>query len=135
MERNVAPSTQNQALNALLFFYRKVLEKDIASYIEAVKARERPRFPVVLSELEETYYLVCVLMYGGGRLGSQAVRLCVKDLDLERGLVTVYSGKGDRDRITVFPKRLVLEFENYSPGCVKSTSRVGGRRAAGGRGG
>ena len=120
VERNVAPSTQNQALNALVFFYRHVLEKEIDPYIEAVKARERRRLPVVLSreeveavlaELDEIYYLVCALMYGGGLRVSETVRLRVKDLDLERGLVTVYSGKGDRDRITVFPRRLVPEFE------------------------
>ena len=71
----------------------------------------RKEVEMILAELDETYYLVCALMYGGGLRVSETVRLRVKDLDLERGLVTVYSGKGDRDRITVFPRRLVPEFE------------------------
>ncbi|MBX6421993.1 integron integrase [Thermosulfurimonas sp. F29] len=120
VERNVAPATQNQALNALVFFYRKVLEKNIDPYIEAVKAREKRRLPVVLSreeveavlsELEETYYLICALMYGGGLRVSETVRLRVKDLDFERGLITVFSGKGDKDRVTVFPRKLTPELE------------------------
>ncbi len=120
VERNVAPSTQNQALNALVFFYRHVLEKEIDPYIEAVTAREKRRLQVVLSreeveavlsELEETYYLICALMYGGGLRVSETVRLRVKDLDFERGLITVYSGKGDKDRVTVFPRKLTPELE------------------------
>jgi len=120
VERNVAPSTQNQALNALVFFYRQVLEKEIDPYIDAVKARERRRLPVVLSreeveavlsELEETYHLICALMYGGGLRISETVRLRVKDLDFERGLITVFSGKGDKDRVTVFPRKLTPELE------------------------
>jgi len=96
-----------------------VLEKEIDPYIEAVKARER-RLPVVLSreeveavlsELEETHYLICALMYGGGLRVSEAVRLRVKDLDFERGLITVFSGKGDKDRVTVFPRELTPELE------------------------
>ena len=96
-----------------------MLEKEIDPYIEAVKARER-RLPVVLSreeveavlsELEETHYLICALMYGGGLRVSEAVRLRVKDLDFERGLITVFSGKGDKDRVTVFPRELTPELE------------------------
>ncbi len=120
VEKHVAPSTQNQALNALVFFFREGLEQDISPYIEAVKARERRRLPVVLtreevqevlSGLEEVSYLICALMYGGGLRVSEAVRLRVKDLNFERGLVTVYSGKGDRDRVTVLPRKLKPEFE------------------------
>ena len=120
VERRVAPSTQNQALNALVFFFREGLERDIGPYIEAVKAREKRRLPVVLSreeveavlaELEEQYYLVCALMYGGGLRVSEAVRLRIKDLDFGRGLITVYSGEGDRDRVTVLPRKLEPEFE------------------------
>ncbi len=56
----------------------------------------------VLSGLEELYYLIRALMYGLGV--SEVVRLRVKDLDFKRGLVTVYSGKGDRDRVTILPR-------------------------------
>ena len=125
MERHVAPSTQNQALNALVFFFREGLEKDIGPYIEAVKVKERRRLPValtreevqkVLSHFEELYYLICALMYGGGLRVSEAVRVRVKDLDFERGLITVYSGKGDQDRVTVLPRRLEPEFEVHLAG-------------------
>ncbi len=120
VERHVAPSTQNQALNALVFFFREGLEQDIGPYIEAVKAKERRRLPVVLTReevqevlfnLEEPYYLICALMYGGGLRVSEAVKVRIKDLNFEQGLITVYSGKGDQDRVTVLPRRLEPEFE------------------------
>ncbi|OAQ20040.1 tyrosine-type recombinase/integrase [Thermosulfurimonas dismutans] len=140
VERNVAPSTQNQALNALVFFYRHVLEKEIDPYIEAVKARERRRLPVVLSreeveavlsvsELEETYYLICALMYGGGLRVSETVRLRVKDLDFERGLITVFSGKGDKDRVTVDPRTETVRRHHIHPSAVQRAFKKALRKA------
>jgi len=122
VEKRVSPSTQNQALNALVFFYRYVLEKEIDPYIDAVKARERRRLPVVLSReevervlslLEAPYYLICALMYGGGLRVSEVVRLRIKDIDFEQGLLIVYSGKGDQDRVTVLPKKLIPKLQEH----------------------
>jgi len=110
----VSFATQKQALNALVFFYRDVCgceEVDLQ-----VKMRKRsPRMPVVLSreeikrfldKLEPVYRSPAKLQYGAGLRLKELVRLRVKDLDLERGLLTVRSGKGDKDRTTMIPKGL-----------------------------
>lgn len=122
VEKRVSPPTQNQALNALVFFYRYVLEKEIGLYIEAVKAREQRRLPVVLSreevervlsQLKVPYYLICALMYGGGLRVSEVARFRIKNLDFNRGLLIIYSGKGDKDRVTVLPKKLIPELQDH----------------------
>ena len=115
VERKVAASTQNQALNAILFLYRYVLNIDTGEAIDAVRAQKRRRLPVVLS-IDEVQQVFCVmkgtsrlmamLTYGCGLRLSECLNLRVKDLDLERGIVIVRSGKGDKDRRTVFPDRL-----------------------------
>ena len=107
-------SSQKQALNALVFFYRDVCgceEIDLQ-----VKMRKRPpRMPVVLTRseinrvldhLEPLYQTPARLQYGSGLRLSELVTLRVKDLDLDRGLLTVRGGKGDRDRVTVIPESL-----------------------------
>ncbi len=107
-------STQKQALNALVFFY-----KDVCGWEEVclnVKMRKkRPRMPVVLSRaevnevldlLEPLYRLPAKVQYGSGVRLSELVRLRVKDVDLDRGLLTVRGGKGDRDRVTMLPMSL-----------------------------
>jgi integron integrase len=116
VEREVAAATQNQALNAILFFYRHILHIDDGEAIDAVRAKKRRRLPVVLSadevqkvfsSLEGTMRLMAMLTYGCGLRLSECLNLRVKDLDLERGMVIVRSGKGDKDRRTVLPGRLL----------------------------
>jgi integron integrase len=115
VERRVSPATQNQALNAVVFFFRHVLEKDVENVISAVRARQRRRLPVVLTarEVERIFdrmagvqRLMAMLTYGCGLRLQECLNLRIKDIDLEQGAVIVRSGKGDRDRRTVLPERL-----------------------------
>jgi integron integrase len=116
VERHVSASTQNQAKAALLFLYKRVLEVDLPWLDEVVQAKERRRLPVVLSpgevrtlldQLDGTMGLVAALLYGTGLRLLEGLRLRVKDLDFDRLEVTVRSGKGDKDRVTMLPERLV----------------------------
>ena len=117
----VSASTQNQALAALLFLYRDLLERDLE--LEGViRARTRQRIPVVLSEaevravrekLEGESALVVGLLYGSGLRLMEALRLRVKDLDLERRELTVRDGKGGKDRLTVLPQSLVPALQEH----------------------
>jgi len=115
VEGKVAAATQNQALNALSFLYRRVLGREIGNLGPMVRAKKARRLPVVLTRseviellirLEGANRLAAGLMYGAGLRLMEAVRLRAKDLDLERCELVVRNGKGDRDRITVLPSRL-----------------------------
>ncbi|MFM7314146.1 MAG: integron integrase [Cyanobium sp.] len=121
VEEQVSPSTQNQALAALLFLYRELLERELE--LEAVvRARSRQRVPVVLSEAEVRAVrerlngeaaLVVGLLYGSGLRLMEALRLRVKDLDLQRMDITVRDGKGGKDRVTVLPKCLAPALKEH----------------------
>lgn len=116
VEGHVAASTQNQALGALLFLYRDVLKTDIGT-LNAVRARRPKRVPVVLSPQEvarllaaldeiptsQPYGLMARLMYGAGLRLMECCRLRVKDVDVERGQLTIREGKGDKDRFVMLP--------------------------------
>lgn len=113
MEAHVAPSTQNQALAALLFLYRDVLRIPIAVPEQMVRAKGHVRVPEVLSraevwsvlrELRGTPAVVGLLLYGGGLRLLECLQLRVKDLDLERGELIVRAGKGAKDRRTILPE-------------------------------
>jgi integron integrase len=112
----VSASTQNQALSALLFLYQQVLGRELEWLGELVRAKRPKQVPVVLSRqeardvlarLEGPVWLVCALLYGGGLRLLEALRLRVKDLDLERREITVRRGKGQKDRRTVLASALV----------------------------
>lgn len=116
-DEDCAYSTQKQALNALAHFFKYVL--GVKEPVFGVKLRDTgTRVPVVLSKGEtqrvfekiETpdgrYALAARLQYGAGLRLAELVRMRIKDVDLERGTVTVRKGKGDKDRITVLPKSL-----------------------------
>ncbi len=115
VERKVAAATQSQALQALLFLYRHVLAIDLP-WLENVTRATRPRrLPVVLrraevrtmlGQLEGTQWLVASLLYGSGLRLTEALRLRVKDLWLERHELIVRDGKGGKDRVTVVPEAL-----------------------------
>jgi len=103
-ERNVSASTQNQALAALLFLYRDVLDRDVPWLDELVRARRPTRLPVVLSrdevgvvigELQGVHRLMATLLYGAGLRLLECARLRVKDVDFGRSQITVRGGKGD----------------------------------------
>ncbi|MBK8799868.1 MAG: integron integrase [Anaerolineales bacterium] len=120
VEGNVAPSTQNQALHALLFLYRNVLEQPIAGNVEALRACERRRLPTVLTvdetqhvltHLEGVYHLIGLLLYGSGLRLHECLSLRVKDIDFARREIIVRSGKGDKDRVTMLPEKAIPELD------------------------
>ena len=115
-EERVSASTQNQALAALLFLYRTVLGGDVGNLEGVIRARKRQRLPVVLTvgevravlhHLDGAEALVAQLLYGAGLRLMEALRLRIKDVDLEQRCITVRCGKGDKDRRTVLPSSLV----------------------------
>lgn len=134
VDRAVAASTQNQALNALVFLYRHVLEQPLGDIGDAVRAKRPRRLLVVLTNgearrviaaLGAPYHLLAGLMYGAGLRVSEAARLRVKDVELERRVITVRDGKGAKDRTTVLPGRLVRPLGNRIEE-VRDTARAGG---------
>lgn len=119
VELQVSASTQNQALAALLFLYRELLDMDL-DLDGVVRARTRRRLPVVLSEsevkavrrrLQGEPALVVGLLYGSGLRLMEALRLRVKDLDFERRELTVRDGKGGKDRRTLLPESLIPDLQ------------------------
>ena len=117
----VAASTQNQALNALLFLYREVLhlERTVAEF---ERVRRPARLPVVLSQEEVRRLLSAVvaehrlalqLLYGTGLRLMEGLRLRIKDVDFERNQIIVHGGKGDKDRSTMLPAKLKLELQQH----------------------
>lgn len=119
-ERQVAASTQNQALNALVFLYRDVLHRDLEAIDPFPRARRPRRLPVVLTRAEVGALLdhltgmprlVASLLYGSGLRLSEALRLRVKDLDFAYSQLTVRSAKGGKDRRTVLPAALARPLE------------------------
>lgn len=113
--RQVSASTQNQALSALLFLYREVLDRDLP-FIEGIERAKRPqRVPTVLTSeevrrvfihLAGVYYLMASLLYGSGLRVMECVRLRVKDIDFDYRQITVRDGKGEKDRRTMLPHSL-----------------------------
>ncbi len=111
-DAHVSASTQNQALNALLFLYREVLRKKIGYVNGVVRAKKPRRLPVVLTKAEVktllsclsgTTWLMTMLLYGAGLRLLECCRLRVKDIDYSRNQITVRAGKGDKDRYTMLP--------------------------------
>jgi integron integrase len=121
-ERNVAASTQNQALSALLFLYKEVLKQEIG-WLEGVERSKKPvRLPVVLtrdevhavfSGLRGTVKLMAGLLYGSGLRLMECVRLRVKDIDFAYLKITVRDGKGARDRVTMLPINLAESLQRH----------------------
>src|SRR5258708_8211772 len=112
IERNFAASTQNQALSALLFLYKEVLEQQLPWMDDIVRAKTPVRIPVVLTReevrtviagLDGPTRLLALLLYGAGLRLLEAAQLRVKDVDFERNQITVRAGKGAKDRVTMLP--------------------------------
>ena len=122
VERNVAASTQNQALSAILFLYKEVLEKNIGWLDDVERAKRPARLPVVLTaaevravlaHLEGRHRLMANLLYGAGLRLMECVRLRVKDLDFEYRQITVRDGKGQKDRLTMLPDALAGPLQTH----------------------
>lgn len=129
VEGRVSPSTQNQALAALLFLYRDVLRIQLGQPRDYLRALRPRRLPIVLSrdevrallaQLGGQERLVATLLYGGGLRLLEALRLRVHDLDFDRREVIVRAGKGDKDRRTVLPASLVDDLRRHLEGVHES---------------
>jgi integron integrase len=115
-DRNVAASTQNQALNAILFLYREVLHKELDEAIELTHAKRPKRLPTVLTReevaaliglLEDSNRLMAQLLYGSGLRLMECMRLRVKDVDFGLRQILVRDGKGMKDRATMLPETVI----------------------------
>jgi integron integrase len=120
--RKVSASTQNQALAALLFLYVQVLERPIETIGPFTQAKRPVRLPVVLSPIAVAQVLDCMqdptalmarLLYGSGLRLLECASVRVKDIDFDRGEVLVRDGKGQKDRVTMLPERLVAPLEAH----------------------
>ncbi len=117
VRRDVAASTQNQALSALLFLYKVVLRRPLAALDDGVvRARAPQRLPTVfsreesravLAQLEGISWLAASLMYGSGLRLMECLRLRVKDIDFDQARIIVRDGKGRKDRATLLPAATV----------------------------
>lgn len=114
--RQCSPSTQNQALAALLFLYKSVLRIELAHIQDVARAKPKYRLPVVLTpdecarllgRMQAVEWLMASLLYGAGLRLMECLRLRVKDLDFDRLQIVVREGKGGKDRLTILPKGLV----------------------------
>ncbi|MBX3420472.1 MAG: integron integrase [Pirellulaceae bacterium] len=115
VDRNVSASTQNQAFSALLFLFRVVLKRELG-FLDAVRAKNSDRLPVVLSrgevqrlmeQLGGRDLLMAQLLYGAGLRLMECLRLRVKDIEFDTGQILVREGKGRKDRVTVLPAHAV----------------------------
>lgn len=118
----VAASTQNSALNAIVFLYKRVLGVDLGDFSKFQRAKEYKRLPVVFSRneiqrlfehLTGTAWLMASIMYGSGLRIQECSTLRVKDIDPYYGTITVHDAKGFKCRVTVFPNRLNEPFKQY----------------------
>jgi len=116
VKNKVSASTQNQALAAILFLYRDVLEIDLPWLTQVIRAKRPQRLPVVLSRLEVQCVLerlagverlIVSMLYGSGMRLGECLQLRVKDLDLVRRELLIRDAKGQKDRITVLPEALI----------------------------
>lgn len=121
-KRNVAAATQNQALNAILFLYREVLQVEIGWLEGVTRAKKSKRLPVVLTRLEVralldsmegTPWLVAGLLYGAGLRLLDGLRLRVQDIDFASGELLIRDGKGGKDRRTMLPQALVPHLQRH----------------------
>lgn len=116
VNRDVAANTQNQALNALVYLYREVLERPLQHIQGVTRAKKPQRIPLVLtrdevarvlSHLEGKYWLIACLQYGSGLRLIESVRLRVMDLDFDRQAIYVRDGKGGKDRVVTLASELI----------------------------
>jgi len=115
-ERRLAASTQNQALSAIVFLYKYVLQQELLLPSDIIRPRRSKHLPVVLchdeamlviNKMRGTPKLITQLLYGSGLRISECMRLRVKDLDFPNHQIIVHDGKGENDRATILPDSLV----------------------------
>lgn len=122
VEKHVSSSTQNQALQAILYLYKNILNKEV-SWLDEIKHTKRVRhLPVVFSRTDTVKILNCLsgttklivsLLYGTGMRLGEVLSLRIKDIDFEMNQIVVRDGKGEKDRITVLPQKLIPELKEH----------------------
>ena len=122
VKRKMSASSQNQAFNALLFFFRHVLGREFGKIDGVVRAKQKPYIPVVLSRneidaiietLKYPYDLVVKLLYGCGLRLFECLNLRVQSVNFDFGVLTVHDGKGQKDRTVPLPKSAVADMKNH----------------------
>lgn len=122
VNRHVSASTQNQALSAVLFLYRNVLNTQLDWINNIERAKKPQRLPVVftkdeaqavLAHLKDTHWLMASLLYGSGLRLMECVRLRVKDVDFVQKQIIVRDGKGGKDRVTMLPVKLLESLSRH----------------------
>jgi integron integrase len=120
VKKKVSASTQNQAFNALLFFYRHVIKEDFGEHKDIVRAKRKPYIPVVLSReevntilnyLSYPYDLVVKLLYGCGLRLFECLNLRINNFNFDAGILTIRDGKGRKDRTVPLPDKIMPELK------------------------
>jgi len=121
VDQHVSASTQNQALNALVFLYKHVIKKELGT-IDAIRAQRPKRLPVVLTREENQKilsllsggnHLMASMLYGSGLRLMECLRLRIKDIDFSAKHITVRDGKGSKDRVTILPETIIPELSQH----------------------
>lgn len=121
-KRKVSPSTQRQALNALVFLYKDVLNSPLNDKIAPIRAKKRKKPPTVLTQLEiqslfdnlgGTHKLMARLIYGSGMRLMECVRLRIQDVDFGQGNIFIRGGKGGKDRTTILPQNIRSDLKQH----------------------
>ncbi len=122
VKRNVAASTQNQALNSLVFLYKAVLNQPLESIQGVVRAKRPAKLPVVLTpeevrellrHLEGVHWLAACLLYGSGLRLMECMRLRVFNLDFSHRAICIHNGKGGKDRVVTLPDELIVPLQRH----------------------
>jgi len=120
---NVAASTQNQALCAIVFLYHNVLQKQLGDFGDRIKWAKKPKkIPVVFTQKEARsvlqllsgkYWLMAMLLYGSGLRLKECIRLRVKDIDFSANQIQVRNAKGQKDRVTMLPESIKKPLQTH----------------------
>ncbi|MEW6163331.1 MAG: integron integrase [Nitrospirota bacterium] len=122
VKRKVSASTQNQAFNALLFFFRHIIKKEFGEQKDVVRAKRKPYIPVVLSReeigsifkhLSYPYDLVVKLLYGCGLRLFECLNLRIHNFNFDAGILTIHDGKGKKDRTVPLPVKIMPELKAH----------------------
>ncbi len=122
VKSHVAASTQNQALSAILFLYKHILKREMSWLDDVIKAKKPKKLPLVftkeeakkvLLQLEGAKWIMANLLYGSGLRLMECIRLRTKDIDINYKQITVRDGKGQNDRVTMLPQRLIEPLQRH----------------------
>ncbi|MBK7103842.1 MAG: integron integrase [Ignavibacteriae bacterium] len=122
VNKKVSASTQNQAMNAIMYLYNKVLNIELGWLENVKRAKRNLKLPTVFSknEISEIFKqlsgvtkIIISVLYGGGLRLGEALRLRVKDIDMDYKMITVRDSKGEKDRQTILPTSIIPEIINH----------------------